>query len=270
MPKRANKRKDAMIKLERVEKRYGQGPYVLAGIDLEVARGSTMALVGPSGCGKTTTLKLINRLVRPTGGRVLVDGHDIAQRDVAELRRGIGYVVQEAGLFPHMTAAENVDVVPRLLGFPAERRERRRRELFELLGLEHGRFADRYPLELSGGQRQRVGLARALAANPEVLLMDEPFGALDPVIRRRLQREFIDLKSKLGKTVVIVTHDMEEAFLLADQVAILRRGALEQLGSPAEIKRAPASDFVRQMLGHEVTVDAGDDDPAEETVQVSR
>ena len=237
-----------MIELREVSKTFDGDHHVLRGINLSVDRGETLALVGPSGCGKTTTLRLINRLATPSSGTVLVDDTDLERVDEVELRRGIGYVVQEAGLFPHMTARENVDVVPRLLGWPSERRRDRCGELFSLVGLDFERFADRYPIQLSGGQRQRVGLARALAADPEVVLMDEPFGALDPIIRRRLQEEFAAIKARLQKTVVLVTHDMDEAFLLADQVAVLSRGHLEQVGSPEEIQQEPASDFVRELL----------------------
>jgi len=236
------------IELRRVCKAFGAGRAVIHDLSLRVEGASTLALVGPSGCGKTTTLKLINRLVSPSSGQVLVDDTDIGQVDEVELRRGIGYVVQEAGLFPHMTAEENVDIVPRLLGWPAGRRRRRSNELFELVGLDFDEFAARYPIQLSGGQRQRVGLARALAADPEVVLMDEPFGALDPIIRRHLQDEFIAIKDRLGKTVVIVTHDMDEAFLIADEVAILAEGVLQQIGTPDEIRGAPANEFVEELL----------------------
>lgn len=238
-----------MIELREVRKVYTGGHVALRGLSLHIEAGTTVALLGPSGCGKTTTLKLINRLVVPTSGTVLVDGHDVSAVDAIQLRRGIGYVVQEAGLFPHMTAQENVEVVPRLLGWRPERRRQRAEELFTLTGLDFAVHARRYPAELSGGQRQRVGLARALAADPPVVLMDEPFGALDPLNRRRLQREFLDLKARLHKTVVLVTHDVEEAFLLADSVAVLSDGGLVQVGTADEIRANPASDFVANFLG---------------------
>jgi osmoprotectant transport system ATP-binding protein len=238
-----------MIELRDVRKVYPDGHVALRGLSLHVEAATTVALLGPSGCGKTTTLKLINRLVAPTSGSIHVDGHDVSTVDAIQLRRGIGYVIQEAGLFPHLTAEENVEVVPRLLGWPTERRQRRCAELFALVGLEHALHGRRYPAELSGGQRQRVGLARALAADPPLVLMDEPFGALDPLTRRRLQREFLELKGRLRKTVVLVTHDVEEAFLLADMVAVLADGDLVQLGTPGEIRAAPASDFVASFLG---------------------
>jgi len=238
-----------MIELRDVRKSYSDGHVALRGLTLSIARATTVALLGPSGCGKTTTLKLINRLVAPTAGSILVEGRDVAQVDVIQLRRGIGYVVQEAGLFPHLTAQENVEIVPQLLGWLPERRRQRADELFALVGLDRVVHGPRYPAELSGGQRQRIGLARALAADPPVVLMDEPFGALDPLTRRRLQREFLHLKARLRKTVVLVTHDVEEAFLLADRVAVLSAGELVQIGTPDDIRRAPASDFVASFLG---------------------
>jgi len=244
-----------MIELHEVVKAYPDGHVALRGISLRVASGTTVALLGPSGCGKTTTLKLINRLVSPTSGRVLVDGRDVAAVDPILLRRGIGYVVQEAGLFPHLTAQANVEIVPELLGWPVARRRQRSAELFALVGLDAAVHAGRYPSQLSGGQRQRVGLARALAADPPLILMDEPFGALDPLTRRRLQREFLALKARLRKTVVLVTHDVEEAFLLADRVAVLADGRLEQFGAPAEIHAAPATEFVASFLGSEPRVE---------------
>jgi osmoprotectant transport system ATP-binding protein len=240
-----------MIELRNVRKVFPDGHVALRGLSLHIDTATTVALLGPSGCGKTTTLKLINRLAVPTAGTVWVGGRDVAQVDAIQLRRGIGYVVQEAGLFPHRTAEENVDVVPRLLGWPAPRRRQRAEELFALVGLDYRLHGPRYPAELSGGQRQRVGLARALGADPPIVLMDEPFGALDPLTRRRLQREFLALKARLRKTVVLVTHDVDEAFLLADRVAVLSDGALVQVGTPDEIRAAPASDFVASFLGVE-------------------
>jgi osmoprotectant transport system ATP-binding protein len=237
-----------MIELRQVSKTYPGGHSAVRDLSLCVEAGATLALLGPSGCGKTTTLKLINRLAAPTAGTVCVDGLDIATADAPLLRRRIGYVVQEAGLFPHLTALGNVEVVPRLLGWPKARRTERARELFTLMGLDFDRFARRYPAQLSGGQRQRIGLARALAADPPVVLMDEPFGALDPVTRRRLQQEFLALKERLHKTVVLVTHDVDEAFLLADQVAVLSEGTLVQVGTPAEIRDHPASPLVRSFI----------------------
>jgi len=238
-----------MIELRDVRKVYPDGHVALRGLSLRVEGGSTVALLGPSGCGKTTTLKLINRLVAPTSGSVLVDAHDVSAMDPIQLRRGIGYVVQEAGLFPHVTAEANVEVVPRLLGWAPARRRQRAAELFALVGLDYRLHGPRYPAELSGGQRQRVGLARALAADPPLVLMDEPFGALDPITRRRLQREFLGLKGRLRKTVVLVTHDVEEAFLVADRIAVLSEGEVVQFGTPQEIRAAPATDFVAEFVG---------------------
>ncbi|MGD9763407.1 MAG: ABC transporter ATP-binding protein [Candidatus Binatia bacterium] len=238
-----------MIELERAQKLYADGHAALHELTLRVPSGTTLALLGPSGSGKTTTLKLINRLLAPSAGRVLIDGRDSATLDPVALRRSMGYVVQDAGLFPHLTALDNIEVVPRLLGWPARRRAARARELLDLVGLDAAEIGGRYPVQLSGGQRQRVGLARALAADPAVVLMDEPFGALDPLTRRRLQDEFLTLRARLRKTVVLVTHDVQEAFRLADTVALLRDGRLEQVGAPAELQRAPASPFVAAFVG---------------------
>lgn len=237
-----------MIELQGTRKVYADGFVALHALSLRVEPATTLALVGPSGCGKTTTLKLINRLLDPSQGRVLVDGRDIAGVEPTALRRSMGWVVQEGGLFPHLTAQANVEVVPRLLGWPAARRLARARELLTLVGLDVDQHAARYPAQLSGGQRQRVGLARALAADPPILLMDEPFGALDPLTRRRLQDEFRALQARLGKTVVLVTHDIDEACRLADRVAVLDAGRLVQVGTPAELRAAPASDFVAAFL----------------------
>jgi osmoprotectant transport system ATP-binding protein len=243
-----------MIDLRAVTKVYPDGHVALREVSLHIERGTTVALLGPSGCGKTTTLKLINRLVSPTSGEVWVDGRDVRRSDahrsaVVALRRSIGYVVQEAGLFPHLTAQQNVEIVPRLLDWPEAQRRTRAIELFALLGLDLALHGPRYPAELSGGQRQRVGLARAIAADPPIVLMDEPFGALDPLTRRRLQLEFKAINARLRKTVVLVTHDVEEAFLLADRVAVLADGVLAQVGTPEEIRRAPVSEFVASFLG---------------------
>ncbi len=238
-----------MIELRRVSKVFPDGHVALHDVTLHVPAGSTVALLGPSGSGKTTMLKLINRLVTPTAGEVWVNGANAACSDPIMLRRQIGYVVQDAGLFPHLNARDNAEVVPRLFKWPASRRAARTRELFTLLGLDLSEHGHRYPAELSGGQRQRVGLARALAAEPPILLMDEPFGALDPLTRRRLQLEFRALNAALRKTVVLVTHDVEEACLLADRIAVLSEGTVVQVGTPDEIRRAPTSDFVRNFLG---------------------
>jgi osmoprotectant transport system ATP-binding protein len=238
-----------MIELEGVRKVFPDGHVALRDVSLRVEAGTTLALLGPSGCGKTTTLKMINRLLSPTAGCVRVDGRDTADADPIALRRGMGFVVQDAGLFPHLTALDNVEIVPRLLGWPAARRSARARELFALIGLDFTSHAGRFPAQLSGGQRQRVGFARALAADPPIVLMDEPFGALDPLTRRRLQEEFLILKGRLRKTMVLVTHDVDEAFRLADRVAVMDDGAVTQHGTPAEIRAAPASPFVAAFVG---------------------
>jgi osmoprotectant transport system ATP-binding protein len=242
------------VVFEHVTKRYpgtGQGtPGAVEDLSLEVPAGKVCVLVGPSGCGKTTSLKMVNRLIEPTSGRILIGDTDVMQRDVIELRRGIGYVIQQVGLFPHQTVAENVATVPRLLGWDETRRRARSRELLDLVGLDPDRYADRYPAALSGGERQRVGVARALAAEPPVLLMDEPFGAVDPIVRERLQNELLRLQEQLAKTILFVTHDIDEAIKMGDLVAVLQVGGhLAQFATPAEILANPASDFVARFVG---------------------
>jgi len=237
-----------MIELRGIGVEYPGRRIALRDVSLHIPAASITAILGPSGCGKTTTLKVINRLITPTRGQALLAGTDVGTVDAAQLRRGIGYVVQEGGLFPHLTARENVEVVPRLLDWEPERRAARNVELFAMVGLAYADFADRFPAQLSGGQRQRIGLARALAADPAVLLMDEPFGALDPITRRRLQEEFSDLQRRLRKTAVLVTHDVEEALRLADQVAVMHAGELIQVGPPAAIRGAPATEFVARLV----------------------
>src|SRR5580693_1144251 len=212
-----------MITLERVSKNYGDGQVAVAGLSLEIGDGEVCVLVGPSGCGKTTTLRMINRLIEPSGGRILLDGADVSAIDPIDLRRGIGYVIQQGGLFPHRRIFDNVATVPRLLGWEKERTRARVEELLELVELDPARYARRYPHELSGGERQRVGVARALGADPPVLLMDEPFGAVDPVTRQRLQQQLLDLQAKLEKTIVFVTHDIDEATKLGDRIAVLSK-----------------------------------------------
>jgi osmoprotectant transport system ATP-binding protein len=244
----------ATVAFEHVSKQYdlhAKGtPGAVNDLSLHVPAGKICVLVGPSGCGKTTSLKMVNRLIEPTGGRILLDGVDTATRDVTELRRGIGYVIQQVGLFPHQTIGENVVVVPRLLGWAAGRRRERSEELLELVGLDPARYRDRYPSQLSGGERQRVGVARALAADPPVMLMDEPFGAVDPIVRDRLQNEFLRLQEELAKTILFVTHDIDEAIKMGDLVAVMKAGGhLAQFGPPAEILAAPADDFVARFVG---------------------
>ena len=231
-----------------VAKRYPDGTQALAPTDLCVSPGETLALVGESGSGKTTLLRCFNRMVEPTAGEVRVRGRAVTEQDPHRLRRSLGYVQQEGGLLPHWTVERNVELVPRLLGWSAERRAARAEEVLELVGLPRGSFGHRFPRELSGGQRQRVALARALAADPDVVLLDEPFGALDALTRRRLQEEFRALRDRLGKTMLLVTHDLEEAFRLGDRVAVLRDGRVLRVGAPEELVREPGDEYVRELL----------------------
>lgn len=230
-----------------MRKTFASGRAALDGFSLSVRDGETVALLGPSGCGKTTALKLVNRLLAPDAGEVRVFGRDVAREDAVGLRRRIGYVIQEGGLLPHWTVQENVATVPRLLGWSEERRRERAREVLAMVNLPADQFSGRRPRELSGGQRQRVGVARALAADPVLVLMDEPFGALDPIARRALQTEFLAWKRQLRKPVLLVTHDLTEAFRLADRVAVVKDGRVVQVGTPREIVEAPADDFVREF-----------------------
>ena len=240
------------IRLAHVSKRYpGTSGPAVTDLDLEVAEGEIVTLVGPSGCGKTTTLKMINRIIEATSGTITVGGRDVRDQRPHELRRGIGYVIQQVGLLPHRTIEDNVTTVPRLLGWERRRRRDRAHELVELMDLDP-ELLGRYPAELSGGQQQRVGVARALAADPPVLLMDEPFGAVDPIVRRRLQAQLLDLQSELHKTIVFVTHDIDEATRLGDHIALLDvGGVLAQFATPTELLSRPANDFVADFLGEE-------------------
>ncbi len=243
-----------MVKIlfDRVSKRYAETPRpAVREIRLEVAAGEFVVIFGPSGCGKTTLLKMANRLIEPDSGRVLLEGVDVSALDPTALRRRMGYVIQQVGLFPHLTVAENVAVVPDLLGWDKKRVAARVDELLVLVNLPPGEFARRYPAQLSGGQQQRVGLARALAGDPEVLLMDEPFGAIDALTRAALQEEILALHRRLGKTVLFVTHDVEEALRLADRIALLREGTVAQYGEPCELLAHPADLFVKEILGAE-------------------
>ncbi|SCF35055.1 ABC transporter ATP-binding protein [Micromonospora mirobrigensis] len=240
----------ASITLDGIRKRYPDGTEAVRELSLEVKPGELVVLIGPSGCGKSTVLRMINRLIEPTGGRILLGDDDVTRVDPVRLRRRIGYVIQNVGLFPHQTVSANVATVPGLLGWSKERTRQRVGELLELVGLDPAQFGRRYPHELSGGQRQRVGVARALAADPVVLLMDEPFSAVDPIVRTRLQEEFLRLQAEVRKTIVLVTHDLDEAVRLGDRIAVLSEGGrLEQYDTPAALLGSPASPFVREFVG---------------------
>ena len=241
-----------MISLRNVSKSFDNASgHAVKDLSLEIDAGETVVLVGPSGCGKTTTMKMINRLVEPTCGEIYVAGRNVLEQDTVELRRGIGYVIQSIGLMPHRTISQNIATVPELLGWDKARIQARIGELAEMLSLDQ-ELLGRYPSELSGGQRQRVGVARALAVDPPVMLMDEPFGAVDPIVRERLQDQFLELQGELNKTIVFVTHDVDEAIKMADRIAILNKGGVvEQFASPEEILRSPANEFVKQFVGVE-------------------
>jgi osmoprotectant transport system ATP-binding protein len=239
------------IHLDNVSKTYpGSEIPAVAELQMDIPKGEVLVLVGPSGCGKSTTLRLINRMIEPTGGRIIFDGEDVTDVDADNLRRRIGYVIQQIGLFPHRTIAENIGTVPRLLGWKEDEITKRVDELLDMVGMDPSIYRDRYPKELSGGQAQRVGVARALGADPEVLLMDEPFGAIDPITRDRLQNEFLRLQAELQKTIVFVTHDIDEAIKMGDRIAILQeQSVIAQLDTPEAILAHPANNFVEDFLG---------------------
>ncbi|TLS38080.1 ABC transporter ATP-binding protein [Pseudalkalibacillus caeni] len=240
-----------MITFENVSKQYPDGTRALKNITLTVEEGELLTLIGPSGCGKTTTMKMVNRLIEPTEGKIYVDGNDISSIDPVELRRNIGYVIQQIGLLPHMTIAENVALIPNLKKWPKDKTQKRVDELLDLVGLDPSVFRDRYPLELSGGQQQRVGVIRALAAEPPVVLMDEPFSALDPISREQLQDELVKLQKEIKKTIVFVTHDMDEAIKIADRIAVMKDGEIVQLSDPETLLREPKNAFVQNFIGEE-------------------
>ncbi|GAA0308207.1 osmoprotectant transport system ATP-binding protein [Gracilibacillus halotolerans] len=238
-----------MITLKNVYKQYDDGFEALKNINLTCEDGEITVLIGPSGCGKTTTLRLLNRLINPTKGKVLIDDKDISEINPVTLRRSIGYVIQHIGLFPHMTIASNIGVVPRLLKWDKQSITKRVDELLDLVGLEPETYRSRYPSELSGGQQQRIGVARALAAEPSIILMDEPFSALDPISREQLQDELVRLQKEIKKSIVFVTHDMDEALKIADKIILMKDGEIVQQGKPEELLRRPANDFVKNFIG---------------------
>ncbi|MFD1708898.1 betaine/proline/choline family ABC transporter ATP-binding protein [Siminovitchia sediminis] len=238
-----------MIKLTGITKTFDNGYNALKNIDLICNKGEITALIGPSGCGKTTTMKLMNRLLNPSTGNIFIDGKDISSLDPVELRRSIGYVIQHIGLFPHMTISKNIGVVPKLLKWEKDRIENRVNDLLDLVGLDPETYRERYPSELSGGQQQRIGVIRALAAEPEIILMDEPFSALDPISREQLQDELVRLQKEIKKTIIFVTHDMDEAIKIADKIVLMKDGEIVQQGTPEEILRRPVNDFVENFIG---------------------
>ncbi|MBF0706864.1 ABC transporter ATP-binding protein [Alkalihalobacillus hwajinpoensis] len=240
-----------MITFEHISKKFADGTEALKDINLHIEKGELLTLIGPSGCGKTTTMKMINRLIEPSGGQIYIDGKPISDQDPVELRRSIGYVIQQIGLLPHMTIAENIALIPKLKKWDKDKIDKRVDEMLNLVGLEPSIFRSRYPLELSGGQQQRVGVIRALAAEPPIILMDEPFSALDPISREQLQDELVKLQKEIQKTIVFVTHDMDEAMKIADRIAIMKDGEILQLDTPDRLLRHPKNEFVRNFIGDE-------------------
>jgi osmoprotectant transport system ATP-binding protein len=237
-----------MIKFENVTKKF-KNHVVLDNLSFEINKGDLVCIIGASGCGKTTMLKMINRLIKPSSGKIYINGEDIEKKDVIELRRNVGYVIQQTGLFPHMTVKENIEIIPKVQKKPKEQMEKNTAALMDMVGLDSKMYLHRYPTELSGGQQQRVGVARAFATNPDIILMDEPFSALDPITRSDLQDELVDLQSKMKKTIVFVTHDMDEAVKIADKVCIMKEGHIVQYDTPENILKNPANDFVSDFVG---------------------
>jgi len=256
-----------MVLFEDVSKVYEDGTRAVDHLNLEIAKGELVVLIGPSGCGKTTTLKMVNRLENCTEGTIKVGGQDITKTDPVKLRRNIGYVIQETALMPHLSVAENIATVPRLLGWKKSKIRKRVDELLEMAGLDPAIYRYRLPDQLSGGQKQRIGVLRALAADPEVVLMDEPFGALDPIAREKLQNELIQLQKTVKKTIIFVTHDMDEALKIADKIVLMRRGKIEQVGSPEDLQQNPANDFVRDFIGEDRLSQISPDTSVEVVVQ---
>lgn len=244
-----------MVVFDNVSKIYPGGQKAVDSLSLQIEKGEFVCFIGPSGCGKTTTMKMINRLHEPSSGMITVSGKDIMAMDPVELRRSIGYVIQQVGLFPHMTIAQNVELVPKLLGWPAPKCRERVDELLPLVGLDPAQYRDRFPRELSGGQQQRIGVIRALAAEPDLILMDEPFGALDPITREALQDELKKLQAKLKKTIIFVTHDMDEALKLADRIVVMKEGRAHQVATPEELLRHPKDEWVAQFIGRDRLTD---------------
>ncbi|KQL18035.1 ABC transporter ATP-binding protein [Cytobacillus solani] len=238
-----------MIKFKNVSKRYPDGTVAVDSLEFEIRKGEFFVLIGPSGCGKTTTLKMINRLIALSNGTISINGKKISEYDIHELRWNIGYVLQQIALFPHMTIEENIAIVPEMKKWRREKIKKRIHELMDMVGLDHEIYANRKPIELSGGQQQRVGVVRALAADPEIILMDEPYSALDPISREKLQDDLLDLKKNLKKTTVFVTHDIQEAFKLADRICIMNEGKIVQIGTPHELVTHPVNDFVKEFVG---------------------
>ncbi|QBP39973.1 ABC transporter ATP-binding protein [Paenisporosarcina antarctica] len=240
-----------MIRFDQVTKQFADGTEALKNVSLTIPTGKLTVIIGPSGCGKTTLMKMINHLEAPTSGEVLIDELSIKDRDDVELRRSIGYVIQRIGLFPHMTIARNASIVPKLKGWSEEKTQTRIRELMNIVGLDPDTYLERFPLELSGGQQQRIGVVRALAGDPNIMLMDEPFSALDPISREQLQDELLSLQKRINKTIVFVTHDMDEALKIADHIIVLRAGEVEQIGSSNDLIHEPKNDFVRNFIGQD-------------------
>ncbi|WP_409291987.1 ABC transporter ATP-binding protein [Peribacillus sp. SCS-37] len=258
-----------MIKFNHVGKKYPDGFMALKDITFEIGEGEFVALIGPSGCGKTTTMRMINRLTEPTSGEIYINGEDVSKRDPVQLRRNIGYVIQQIGLLPHMTIKDNITLVPRLKGWDKERYEKKVDELLELVGLDPETFKNRFPADLSGGQQQRIGVIRALAAEPPVILMDEPFSALDPISREQLQDELVQLQQRIKKTIVFVTHDMDEAIKIADRIAIMNEGEIVQFDSPERILRHPKNDFVRGFIGEDRLI-AKNENPSAKDLMIEK